>query len=343
MSDASRVKLRWCLVGGELRDVADFADVPAPLRPAAICPVCRNPVVMKLGAARASHCAHRPADDCVLKRGETALHFNTKMYLYRQLSKGGALTVIESCAGVPEIADCAETHARVWLEDWDAVEVELCLESRRPDLVLLKGGQVVGAVEIFVTHKVDAAKAADLRDRGIPWVEVKATPGLYEKNWTAEQPLTVFRLEPVEDWRCDCCATQVRWIEAEAARKRAAVRWNTEKASATKKRREFLSRHNAKIRQVKIVDCQYPDGRIEREEFYIIEWTDGAQPLSRLEVDNPTTAVIETAATSVGAIARLKSACEDHLRLKSEHTSNIILIADWDTFERAKSREALAR
>lgn len=116
MGDASRVKLRWCLVGEELRDIAEFADVPAPMRPGAVCPYCLRPVVMKLGGRRAYHCAHRPSDDCVLKHGETALHFNTKMYLHRQLSGGGALTIIEKCAGVPGTSNCAETRSRVWLE-----------------------------------------------------------------------------------------------------------------------------------------------------------------------------------------------------------------------------------
>lgn len=223
------------------------------------------------------------------------------------------------------------------------MEVERGLESRRPDIVLLKGGQVVGAVEVFVTHQVAAGKAADLCDRGIPWSEIKATPAFYGQNWTMEQPLAVFRSEPVAGWRCDCCAAQVRWIEAEAARERTAAQWGIEKANATKGRREFVSRHNAKIREVKIVDCRHPDGRVEREEFYIIEWTDGTQRLLRLEVDNPTTVVLETTASSSDAMMRLKAACDAYLRLKSEHTSSIITIADWDSFERAKSREVRIR
>jgi hypothetical protein len=343
VSDASGVKLRWCLVGGELRDVADFADVPAALRPPAVCPACRNPVVMKLGATRARHCAHRPADDCVLRRGETALHFNVKMYLYRQLSKGDALTVIEKCAGVPGVRECSATGPRLWLEGWDEVVVEHGLESRRPDIVLLKGRRAVAAVEVFVTHRVDAAKAADLRAGGVPWIEVKATPALYEQNWTTGLPLDIFRSEPGGGWTCDACAAEVSVIEAEAAREAAAGRWDAGREESLQSRRAFLAQRHARIREVKIVDCCYPDGRVEREEFTIVEWKEGGRARLRLEVDNPKTTVLKTRASSSGAMADLKSVCDLYLRVKSGRASRLVVISEWDSFEAAKGRERAAR
>jgi hypothetical protein len=343
VSDASRVKLRWCLVGDELRDVGDFADVPAPLRPTAVCPACRNPVVMKLGRARAYHCAHRPADDCVLRHGETALHFNTKMYLYRQLLKGGALTIMEKCAGVPGVRDCPETGPRLWLEGWDGVEVERGLESRRPDIVLLKGGQAVGAVEVFVSHRVDAAKAADLRACGIPWVEVKATPALYEQNWTTERPLDVFRSEPAGGWTCGRCAEEMHALEAEVAQEKAAGLWTAGRDEAVRGRRKFLVERRARIREVKIVDCYYPDSRVEREEFTVVEWQEGGRRMLKLEVDNPTTTVLKALPSSASAVSQLKSACENYLLAKSGRAERIVVISEWDSYEGAKEAAANVR
>lgn len=123
--------MRWCVVDERLRDVTEFAETPARLRPPAVCPYCRQPVVMKLGSKRAYHCAHRPSDDCALRRGETALHFNAKMHLHSQLLNGKTLKITEKCAGILGRGDCGRTHSRVWLEGWDAVEVEYSIRGGR--------------------------------------------------------------------------------------------------------------------------------------------------------------------------------------------------------------------
>jgi hypothetical protein len=343
MSDTSRVKLRWCVTGGLLRDVTEFAEIPARNRPPAICPVCGQPVVMKLGSKRAYHCAHQPSDNCVLMHGETALHFNTKMHFYRQLLSGNSLSITVRCAGIQSGEDCGETLSRLWLEGWDAVEVEYALDSRRPDIVLLKAGRAIGAVEIFVTHQVDTEKAIDLRRQGIQWIEVKASPALYEQGWNTEQPLAVYKVEPELSWRCDSCLFITLQTEKAAGRQRAAEQWQIDQSSAEQQRRQFLSRHNAKIRRTKTVDCYYRDERVETERFYEISWVDGDQRMVKLEVDNPKTTVLDTAPSSKDSRSQLMSVHDNYLRLKSEQTLSIVTIADWAPFEIAKAIESRIR
>lgn len=328
---------------GQLKDVAEFAELSPRQRPPATCPNCCRPVVMKLGSKRAYHCAHSLSDDCVLQRGETALHFNTKMHFYHQLLNAKALMVTEKCIGTSTGGECARTHFRVWLEGWDAVEVEHALDTRRPDIVLLKGGQAIGAVEIFVTHQVSAEKAADLRSLKIPWIEVKASPAFYEQGWTAEQPLMIHKTEPESNWRCDGCLFETLRAERAAGRQRAAEKWQIDQASAEQQRRQFLARYKATIKRMKVVDFYYRDERVETEGFYEIEWMDGGQRRLKLEVDNPTTTVLEIVSSSEDASLHLMSAHDSYLKLKSEQTLSVVVVADWAPFEIAKTTEARIR
>jgi hypothetical protein len=89
---------------------------------------------------------------------------------------------------------------------WDEVRVEHSLPSLRADLVLMREGAVVAAVEVYATHAVDDVRAAKYRGLGIPWIEVPARGVLpdHDVAWTPDAPLPVLgdsRLHP-EVWRC---------------------------------------------------------------------------------------------------------------------------------------------
>ena len=72
---------QWVFVDETLHALADFAHLPPSQRPAAICPVCREPVLLKLGSKRTHHYAHYTGATCATTNPETALHFNTKCYM----------------------------------------------------------------------------------------------------------------------------------------------------------------------------------------------------------------------------------------------------------------------
>lgn len=84
---------QWVLVDETLHALAEFAHLPPSQRPAAICPVCREPVLLKLGSKRTHHYAHYTGAICATTNPETALHLNTKCSIATQLRDATAQSV----------------------------------------------------------------------------------------------------------------------------------------------------------------------------------------------------------------------------------------------------------
>jgi hypothetical protein len=255
------VRLGWVVVGGALRPVAAFAGAPPRGRPPAACPVCGEPVVLKLGAVMAPHAAHRADSACALGREETALHYNTKQHLAAALrvaaaSPGAGLRVRQWCAhrgGVlgetiwsPGAVPCPAFHERPLAGAWDAVDVEVGLSDTRPDIVLRAGGAPVAVVEVRRTHAVTAAKIERLAAAGVPWAEVVASRALYAEftAWDASRPLTVLRAHDGARWWCDY--HRGRADRAARAADAADAPW-----------------------VARVVDRYHPDGRAERDVAYV--------------------------------------------------------------------------
>lgn len=228
-------KLQWVEVDGEIVHVGTYAHIKPKLRPLALCPVCRDPVVMKLGSKMAHHCAHKPDADCAATSGETAVHLNCKLYIARKLNKELArskqegdsprLYIKETCgwkAGAWE-KTCTEHRTTEWARDWDEVAVEMRVANRQPDITLLRAGEPIAAIEVHVTNAVSEEKAADLRALNLPWVEVKGKPDLYEgdRPWSAMVPLKASTHSEQGRWFCPQCAEK-----AEQAAKREHARNN---------------------------------------------------------------------------------------------------------------------
>ena len=211
--------LAWVVVDDAPRHVSDFATLAPRERPRAACPQCARRVTLKLGRVRRHHAAHPPSSACPAIRAETALHLNAKvglaMALRRYAGSGAALEVRSACAGASG-EQCDRAIASVWLDDWDAVDVELRVGSRRPDIVLQRDGKVVGAIEVRAWHAVPAEKARALRDLGVAWIEVAASEALATPDaWRPPEPLAVLR-GPEGEWRCDAHAAQYEaaWMRA---------------------------------------------------------------------------------------------------------------------------------
>jgi hypothetical protein len=249
--------LQWVLLDGEIRHVSDFAHITPRQRPAVICPVCNGPVIMKLGPERVHHCAHRPGDACAATQPETILHLNTKFHLYHQICQSSQVVIREACAGR---YGCPNFRDAVWLRGWDKVEVECSIGSRRPDIAVLCNQRVCGAIEVRVTHAVDAAKARYLAEMEIPWAEVIGTEGLYRGDaaWTAAQPLPVARRYPEASWLCPDCQRRMHDAAVEA---------------------EFRRHNHTQIHCWRLVDFYYPSNKKYRDTYVVMERVVDGQPM----------------------------------------------------------------
>lgn len=131
-----------------------------------MCPACGAPLVFRAGTRVSRHFAHRASAAC---DGETALHRTAKLLIKQvvedALAGGSAIKLFFPCV------ECSEKFEVGFpLESVDGATLEARLPSGRVvDVLLVKGGAPRLAVEVFVSHRVDAAKASDL---DFPWIEV---------------------------------------------------------------------------------------------------------------------------------------------------------------------------
>lgn len=84
------------------------------------------------------------------------------------------------------------------------MQVEYAIPSLRADIMLLRGGASVAAIEVCATHAVDAQRASRYRGLGVPWIEVPAAriTDLWRTLWDGSEPLPVQADSGAEPWRC---------------------------------------------------------------------------------------------------------------------------------------------
>jgi hypothetical protein len=200
------------VAGGDaylLVPVAAYRALPPRRRPRSFCPVCLERVWLKLGSRNRPHYAHLSGSVCAAATGEGALHHAAKVHLAERLAPGASVALRPLCHRVPQergTERCTAAPVTAWPVAWDEVRVEHALPSLRADLVLLRGGAVVAAVEVYASHALDDVRAAKYRGLGVPWIEVPARGVLPDHGaaWTPDEPLPVLgdsRLHP-EVWRC---------------------------------------------------------------------------------------------------------------------------------------------
>jgi uncharacterized protein YlaI len=291
-------KLMYCLVDGQARHVSEFAKFPPKSRPAALCPECGERVVLKLGSTgrRAHHAAHKPGSVCAITNPESALHLNCKIHIYRQLLLGRELYIRQACAGwvVPKMGEfgggqcqCRGERSRpcLWLEAWDGVGVERHVGTRKPDILFYRNGTPVAAIEIYATHAVDEWKRAELKELGIPWLEVKADERIYQPDeygetepWSLSKPLPYINSDsPIPTWTCDKCSEEpARQAARMKARREAEVRAAMEEAQAAARRRAEALKYAGpenRVIKAKAVCLFRDDGLYEKHELLICERT----------------------------------------------------------------------
>lgn len=248
IKSSSKVEPKWVLVEGELCEVSAFANLVLSKRPQATCPICQHLVILKLGPKRVHHYAHYPEISCSATHSETALHLNTKFYIYKQLISTDTIFSEQRCS-----EHCGLTRKLVWLKDWDEVNVEYSLSSFRPDIALKSSGQVIGAIEIAVTHNTDESKAQFFHNNNLPWIEVRGNTSIYEgeKVWKPDLPLPFSTYHPnAKTWTCDECH---------------------EKQKREKEKREYARHNYETIHAAKMVDFYFKSGKKYREVYFVMK------------------------------------------------------------------------
>lgn len=229
MSQEKEATLEWVLVNNERHHVSDFKNLKRSERPDAICPVCRQPVVLKLGNIKVHHAAHKPDSTCAITNPETAEHFNAKMALAAKLEAQRHFSFSLKCD------QCRETKMPwVWLDHFDEVKVEYTVSSVRPDVSVLLEGKVIGAFEIVVSHRVDSVKRAKLEALKVDWVEID-TAG-YVTQWNLHPPYQT----------CNGC---IRWNEEQKER------YAKEEAE-----KEFKRHNYERTFRYKLLNLRMPNG-----------------------------------------------------------------------------------
>jgi hypothetical protein len=309
------VKLSWVVHEGLDVHVSEFEGVLPKDRPEVSCPECNGALTLRLGSERAWHAAHQTQRFCWMSNPETALHHNTKMYLAEQLRRVHALDIVEHCGSSERLRalDCQRRRIRPWLTGWDTVAVERRVNDRRPDIVLLQDGRPIAAIEVWVSHRVEPEKRHMYAEWRLPWIEVDAHAGAYERphGWSAAEPLGIARLGPEAGFVCHACVAHAALIQAselasaetarllalqaqlkderanEAARKvqeaeaLAAQQRNAQRATFAADVdafRQSQRKDGIEIRRILAFDLFAADGRSFRDVMVIADvWRDGAK------------------------------------------------------------------
>lgn len=143
-------------------------------------------MLAKKGEVLSPHFAHAAGADCI-GGAETALHLAAKQVLLdARRIRLPALTV-EASRNDPVCGLYSASRTYHEPKDWhfDAVEAEATVGSLRPDIAGMVNGARC-AVEIHVTHAVDAIKQEKLRRAELPCIEVHLAD-LVGQVWSLEQ------------------------------------------------------------------------------------------------------------------------------------------------------------
>jgi hypothetical protein len=169
------------------------------------CPGCGEELVPRLGPIRARHFAHRPGSRCPLTAPESALHLDAKERLLALCAGAFAgehrVTLLARCEACRRVRP-VDLGAR-----GDGAEAEGAVGALRADVLVRARGAPALALEVRVTHAVDAAKEAALAACGLPFVEIDAREE-WERTASAESEIACVRSAGFG--RCAACEVLVR-------------------------------------------------------------------------------------------------------------------------------------
>ena len=191
------------------------------------CLHCYERVTLRRGQVRVPHFAHRPDSQCTASY-ESLEHSAFKKLLAQGLRRHRKFTAQLRCPACDH--DQRTTYN---LPPATTVQEEVAVQNYRADVALLRGGKVIFAFEVYVTHEVSGEKALGLQ---VPWLEVAANPAgvAHPEKPPAVRVLdtNLFRHRPckacgsqagsrAEAERLKLLAKEAQWRLEEEARKKA--------------------------------------------------------------------------------------------------------------------------
>lgn len=315
MSGDEPIHPRWVLVDGVPHNVTEFAGIEPAKRPNALCPLCQKNVLLKLGSIRVHHYAHLSETTCLASQPETALHLNAKYYLYSLLLSIEHLLIERKCS-----RHCGTVTNEIWLQDWDEVIVEHSLGGYRPDITLLAKGQVIGAIEILVSHKVSGEKEKYFVESDIPCLEILAARVFDEENnqkWDPQWPIPYYRHFPkAEPWVCDSCKKQDEQPKVHAKQ-------------PEQLRLERTIDEIVETIESKMVDFYFPSGKKLREMYFLATKRVGGKTISAWVKNEVTFLGFEKEPVDEKSLDRLRKLVDDRINEFRIRTTVIDVNVDW--------------
>ena len=138
------------------------------------CLKCKETVILRKGAKKAHHFAHRPSSTCKIKShavSESAQHKYAKAILSSTLP---LWTISRRCANISTALNCTSEDATTFSANQKAVQ-ELQCGHYRLDIGVQENGVTCTAIEVRCTNAVSAEKRRTLQCSGIDVLEVDAT------------------------------------------------------------------------------------------------------------------------------------------------------------------------
>ena len=170
------------------------------------CPRCGEEVLARLGRVRARHFAHRPGSACPLTAPESALHHNAKerlLWLCREAFAGRRRVRLEMrCGG------CRRPLSLDLAGAGDGALAEGAVGAYRADVLVTRGGRPSLALEVRVTHALEAGKEAALASLSVPVAEVDGRTGWERED--AEGGFLVASARSQGFSPCPACASLAR-------------------------------------------------------------------------------------------------------------------------------------
>jgi hypothetical protein len=164
------------------------------------CPNCAAPLVLRAGAVKTHHFAHKADTAC---DGETLAHITAKLLIAKVIRE-------YSMAASPILLQCSCEECRTLfdmalpLDAFSSSQVEVPVGKFVCDVVAYKADAAVLAVEILMSHAVGEDKGEALE---LPWIELKASDVLEDPmRWRPVQA----RLKPTT---CPMCKAKRIKIE----------------------------------------------------------------------------------------------------------------------------------
>ena len=156
-------QLTWAVA--EIGELAHVSEVKNGLKCACTCPVCDGALVARQGKVKERHFAHASGEEC-RHAAETALHLAAKDILAKRKEIVLPEVALNASYGFPRIVVAPQRRYAI-----ESAEVERKTGSIIPDVIVEVSGRQL-LVEMTVTHGVDDAKLAKIRELGLSCLEI---------------------------------------------------------------------------------------------------------------------------------------------------------------------------